>query len=363
MAYPHMFYQPRGVGMEMTPSRSTDALQPAADINGFGLPPSRSDMYIDQFGQPHMSFDADVVEPPAKRQKSEELYPNREEVVEDDDESVDEIRDAPPLPSSMRLSTKPLRPKPTVIANRTRGKLIALFSNDQVNLREELGLGPDDIPTEFDIDMVIDSQGHSTLHWACALAKLPIVAQLIDLGADIHRGNYAGETPLIRSVLTTNHAEAGTFAQLLEHLAPSIRTLDHAYRTVIHHVALIAGVKGRAASARAYMAGVLEYVAKEHREVNGNSPSLSLKTLVDVQDVHGDTALNVAARVGNKGLVTLLVEAGADKAKTNKLGLKPGDFGVEQEVLKVNPADAVVSNLKSEVPKPERQSRDVQKSK
>jgi regulatory protein SWI6 len=77
--------------------------------------------------------------------------------------------------------------------------------------------------------------------------------------------------------------------------------------------------------------------------------------------VHGDTALNVAARVGNKGLITLLLDAGADKAKANKLGLRPVDFGVEQEALSVAPAENVVSGLKTEM-RPERKSRDVQKS-
>jgi len=198
-----------------------------------------------------------------------------------------------------------------------------------------------DAPIDVDVDTIIDNQGHTALHWACALAKSSIISQLIELGADVHRGNYAGETPLIRSVLTTNHAEAGTFAELLERLAPSVRTLDHAYRTVIHHIALIAGVKGRASSARSYMAGVLEGVAKEQllagvtagQELDGGvAPSLSLKNLVDVEDVHGDSALNVAARVGNKGLVKLLLDAGADKARANKLGLKPQDFGIEIEV-------------------------------
>jgi len=138
------------------------------------------------------------------------------------------------------------------------------------------------------------------------------------------------ETPLIRSVLTTNHSEAGTFSELLSALSESIRTLDHAQRSIVHHIALIAGVKGRAASARAYMAGVLEWVAKE-ASAEG-STAVGLKTLVDVQDVHGDTALNIAARVGSKALIQLLLEAGADKAKANKLGLKPADFGVEVEV-------------------------------
>ncbi|WWD22001.1 hypothetical protein CI109_106489 [Kwoniella shandongensis] len=392
----------RGIAMAMTPSLSGDggALAPAANINGIGLPPSGQDVYIDQYGQPHPTFqasaytnDTDMGPPPAKRQRSDEQrYVNgngqdeeqqeqaQQQEEDSDDESADDLRDAPPLPTAMRLANKPLRPRPNANTSRIRSKLLSLFSaENHVDVRALFGLTADQ-PIDFDVDMVIDNQGHTALHWACALAKLSVIAQLIDLGADIHRGNYAGETPLIRSVLTTNHSEAGTFPQLLEYLSPSIRTLDHAYRTVVHHIALIAGVKGRAGSARSYMANVLEWVAREQQAAsttasttgepldgassNGgtNASAVSLKTLVDVQDVHGDTALNVAARVGNRGLVNLLLDAGADKGKANKLGLKPVDFGLDIEALKVSPAETVISSLKSEVPKPERKSRDVQKN-
>jgi regulatory protein SWI6 len=88
------------------------------------------------------------------------------------------------------------------------------------------------------------------------------------------------------------------------------------------------------------MAGVLEWVAREQRSGGSSqgsqqpsfTPVVNLKHLVDVQDVHGDTALIVAARVGNRGLIKFLLNAGADRALTNKLGLKPEDFGVEMEV-------------------------------
>jgi ankyrin repeat protein len=298
-------------------------------------------MYIDQFGQP--MYTEVEMEPPAKRIKVDQDAEVEEPDADADADESDDDEPTTPLPASMRLATKPFRPKPDA---KNRAKLLSLFHTEE-DVRGVLGEAPDYI------DMVIDNQGHTALHWACALAKVSVMTQLIELGADIHRGNYAGETPLIRSVLTTNHAEAGTFDQLLEQLAPSIRTLDQAYRSVLHHVSLIAGVKGRASSARQYMASLLEHVAKQG--------GATLKTLVDVSDVHGDTALNVAARVGNKGLITLLLDAGADKAKANKLGLRPVDFGVEQEALNVAPAETVVSNLKTEM-RPERKARDVQKS-
>ncbi|WVR04373.1 hypothetical protein IAU60_001375 [Kwoniella sp. DSM 27419] len=385
----------RTMAMAMTPTHSQDghSLGPAADINNIGLGPSGADMYIDQYGQPHptpafqqahYTMDVDMAPPPVKRSRSEEgefvngnegeTTANGEAEDGNDSDSSDELRDVPPLPSAMRLSNKPLRPRPNASTSRTRSKLLSLFSSEEdVDVRQVFGL-PSDKAADFDVDMVIDNQGHTALHWACALAKNSVATQLIDLGADIHRGNFAGETPLVRSVLTTNQSEACGFQELLESLSPSIRTLDHAYRTVIHHIAMVAGVKGRASSARSYMGSVLEWVAREQQAVsaapseldgassNGAHGSISLKNLIDVQDVHGDTAINIAARIGNKGLVKLLLDAGADKGKANKLGLRPADFGLEIEGLKTSPGEAVVSALKSDVPKPERKSKDVQKN-
>lgn len=362
-------------------------LGPAAELNGMSMPHSQAPTYLDQYGAPHPTyhqqqgqFVADGYQsggPPAKRQKSnddsmsvDQEYTNgnghveEEEAIEvevDEEEESDdeELRNRPPLPSQMRLSVKPLRPKATINTARTRSKLLGLFSVEDestVNLRSIFGLQPDQLVSgrePIDIDMVIDNQGHTALHWACALARNTTVKQLIEIGgADINRGNYAGETALIRSVLTTNHAEQGgdTFKTLLKLLSDSIRTIDHSHKTVLHHICLIAGVKGRASSARIYMANVLEFIAKDSansnrgseetslrsslNDLNGSSSSsgIPMKTLIDVQDVHGDTALNIAARVGNKGLVKLLLDAGADKARSNKLGLKPQDFGVEVEV-------------------------------
>lgn len=338
--------------VQMAPSHSADgSLGPPAELNGIGLPPSKSDVYFDEFGHSHpvhlapQTEEDQDMEPPAKRLKGENGHL---EAGEDEDDE-DEIRDAPPLPTAMRLSSKPVRPKSSFSAKSARAKLLGLFrDNSEVDVRAHLDIKENET-LSFDIDAIIDDLGHTALHWAASLAKISVTKQLIELGADIHRGNFNGETPLARAVLTTNNAEATLLPDLLTHLAPSIGTLDQSYRSVIHHVALVSGLAGRAAAARMYMTGILEWVAKEQQlsaslsqghstassgsgNANGTTPSLSLKTLVDVQDLYGDTALNVAARTGNRGLVKLLLDAGADKSKSNKLGLKPVDFGIEVEV-------------------------------
>ncbi|KAK4703684.1 regulatory protein SWI6, partial [Phenoliferia sp. Uapishka_3] len=209
---------------------------------------------------------------------------------------------------------------------------------------------------EVDPDTAIDDNDHTALHWAAALARVHIVQGLVNIGADMFRGNNVGETPLIRAVLVTNNSDQDTFPGLLDVLGASLRTVDDAGRTVLHHAALVAGVKGRASSARYYMESVLEYVA---RHEDGQ-----FRELVDAQDSHGDTALNIAARVGNRGLVRILIEVGADKMKPNKLGLRPGDFGVESAELGVSPAEDIIATLRTVPPiaTPLKQSNEVLKS-
>lgn len=176
----------------------------------------------------------------------------------------------------------------------------------------------------FDIDTILDDQGHTSLHLAASLARQRIVEVLIANGADIHRGNYLGETPLTRACLATHNADQQCFNMLITSLNQSIRTLDTSKKSVLHHIVALAGVKGRAVTARYYLDQILYWIAQHQ---GGD-----FRSLVDLQDEHGDTALNIAARVGNRSLVRTLLDVNANRTLPNKLGLRPGDFGVETEV-------------------------------
>jgi ankyrin repeat protein len=184
-------------------------------------------------------------------------------------------------------------------------------------------MASDNLSSQIDVDIIIDDQGHTPLHLAASMARLHIVEMLIANGADIHRGNYLGETPLIRACLATHNADQQTFHNLVTYLHFSIRTLDTSRKSVVHHVVALAGVKGRAVAARYYLDQVFLWIA----ENQGGD----FKSVVDLQDEHGDTALNIAARVGNRSLVRTLLDVGANRLLPNKLGLRPGDFGVETE--------------------------------
>ncbi|KAH9823223.1 hypothetical protein DFH28DRAFT_352161 [Melampsora americana] len=174
---------------------------------------------------------------------------------------------------------------------------------------------------DLDINMPLDECAHTPLHWASALARISLTRDFIKFGADVFRGNNVGETPLIRATLVTTNFDHSCFDQLLELLYPSLCTTDHQKRTILHHICLTAGIKSRVESARYYMECIFEWIVKQHE-------GRFEKEFVDAIDYNGDTALNIAARVGNKHLVQMLLDVGASKSISNKLGLGPADFGV-----------------------------------
>ncbi|WFD41384.1 transcriptional regulator swi6 [Malassezia psittaci] len=197
------------------------------------------------------------------------------------------------------------------------------------------------------LDLVIDDHGHTALHWASALCRLPLVKILTALprpyGANLFLGNYAGETALHRSVLVTNAYEQSQFAELLDWLHDSLHTRDLRKRTILHHIALVAGLKGRAAPAKYYLSCVLAKLQSDASD------------LLDAQDDEGETALSIAARLGNTPMIKMLLDAGARKDLPNYLGITPMDWGitglpdspnakpVAEELSSFRPADAVKS--------------------
>jgi regulatory protein SWI6 len=190
-------------------------------------------------------------------------------------------------------------------------------------MRQDLPENPAS-PSGIDVDVVLDDQGHTALHIAATMGRLQTVQTLIASGADVHRGNFMGETALVRACLSTQCHDSQVFDRVVEMLNDSIRTVDTSLKSVLHHVVSLAGVKGRELAARYYLDAIFTWIA--------NRQQGDFKSIVDLQDEHGDTALNIAARVGNRGMIKILLDVNANRALANKLGLRPANFGVEVEV-------------------------------
>ncbi|WBW71999.1 DNA-binding transcription factor, MBF transcription factor complex subunit Cdc10 [Schizosaccharomyces osmophilus] len=180
----------------------------------------------------------------------------------------------------------------------------------------------------LDLDVPIDELGHAALHWAAALAKMPLLNVLISRKANSLRGNLTGETALMRSVMVTNHLNQSSFHELLNLLYPSLNCIDHAGRTVVHHICLTAGIKGRGSAARYYLETLLKWADAHAAPSNGYTNEEFIKKYLNYQDKNGDTAVNIAARIGNKTVVDILLQAGASKSIPNRAGLTVYDFGI-----------------------------------
>lgn len=346
------------IPMEMAaPSASVQHAPPAAQPFAQSLPPQSAQDVLMQARQQGLIPEASPVDSPVASSSSQHVLKRTHESFEHDD--VKRFRSeytngfqgpSPPFredPSQPSLPSAPTTNFRTTLRKSNRNP-VALTSFDPATLESNRTLlksvfsleneasdaaqpppVPDlsqHLPPDLPADLPIDENYHTALHWAAALGRLSVVQAFFNYGADLHLGNNVGETPLIRAILVTNNSDQDTFGRLLEFLSPSLRTVDNSGRSVLHHCALVAGVKGRAASARYYLETILVYIAKNEKG--------RFEDLINAQDSHGDTALNIAARIGNRALVRMLLDAGADKLTANKLGLRPTDFGVEEPVSK-----------------------------
>ncbi|KAG9327379.1 hypothetical protein KVV02_005955 [Mortierella alpina] len=205
-------------------------------------------------------------------------------------------------------------------AEQYRNIMMSTFLNDDQDPIPDLLTDPN-TPQDLDINLIIDDQGHTALHWAAALARIPILELLVQKQADTCRVNYSGESGLVRAVLVTNNFDKQSFPQVLGLLHQAIPLVDAKNRTVLHHIAITAGIRGREASSRYYMECLLEWIARRGGDFSA---------VVDLQDKNGDTALTIAARVGDRYLCKLLLDVGANREIENKVGLKADDFGVDE---------------------------------
>ena len=213
-----------------------------------------------------------------------------------------------------------------------------------------------------ELDIPIDPTAHTALHWAATLARTSLLRALISRGASIYRLNGGGETALIRAALTTNNLDQVSFPDLLELLGPTIEMRDGRGRTVLHHIAVSSAVKGRSPACRYYLESLLEFVVRQgsapssqqnsfNAGVDRDAPTAArsiglarfMSEIVNATDMSGDTALNLAARIGNKSITQQLLEVGANPTIPNRGGLKPVDFGVggEPEHLTPQPSSQV----------------------
>lgn len=260
---------------------------------------------------------------------------------------------------SVPLNPLPYVPSPDL--DHKRSNLMRLFMATTVEGASD-SQALDNLSPE-ELDMPIDGQLHTVLHWAATLARLPLLRGLIAAGASMYRVNAAGETALMRACLVTNSLDNNSFPELLEVLGATVEARDQKGRTVLHHIAVTSAVKGRSGASRYYLESLLEWVVRQgsvpSSQTNGNLPTSShsvpkmgiarfMSEIVNAQDSSGDTALNIAARIGTRSIISQLLEVGADPNIANRAGLRPVDFGIGCENAKAeNPSDVAPATVET----------------
>ncbi|KAK5109629.1 hypothetical protein LTR62_006866 [Meristemomyces frigidus] len=214
-----------------------------------------------------------------------------------------------------------------------------------------------------ELNMPLDHSANNAVHWAATMGKLSLLKLLISKGANIWRGNAAGQSPLVSAVLVANCWDKTCFPELLELLGPLIEVRDAQGRTILHHIAVSSAIKGRAPASKYYLEALLEYLVRggtqsnnfgagaasiaaaavASMKANGSSQESATSTsntkggvslarflsqIVNAQDKAGNTALNLVARIGNRSIIQQLQEIHADPSIPNHKGVSAKSFGV-----------------------------------
>ncbi|WRT66906.1 uncharacterized protein IL334_003871 [Kwoniella shivajii] len=183
-------------------------------------------------------------------------------------------------------------------------------------------------PHDYDPNSKIDDDGHTALHWACAMGRVRVVKLLLTAGASIFAGNNAEQTPLMRSVMFSNNYDMRKFPELYELLHRSTLNIDKQNRTVFHHIANLALAKGKTHAAKYYMETILSRLADYPQE---------LADVINFQDEEGETALTIAARARSRRLVKALLDHGADPKIKNRDFKSAEDYILEDERFRSSP--------------------------
>lgn len=195
-------------------------------------------------------------------------------------------------------------------------------------------------PPDFNANEQIDEDGHTALHWACAMGRVRVVKLLLTAGASIFLGNSAEQTPLMRSVMFSNNYDVRKFPELYELLHRSTLNIDKHNRTVFHHIANLALTKGKTHAARYYMETILSRLSDYPQE---------LADVINFQDEDGETALTLAARARSRRLVKALLDHGADPKIKNRDFKSAEDYILEDERFRSSPVRGSNGDVKPSI--------------
>lgn len=159
-------------------------------------------------------------------------------------------------------------------------------------------------PVNFQSDWIIDSDGHTALHWAAAMGDITIMQELKKFNASPTAVNVRGETPLMRCVLFTNCQDKQSMPLVVNELISTIDCVDYCQATALHHAAAMTISRQKHQCARYY----LDIILNKMQECLAPE---AVQRVLDATDMHGNTAVHIAAKNKARKCVRALQGRGA----------------------------------------------------
>ncbi|OMJ28423.1 Cell division cycle-related protein res2/pct1 [Smittium culicis] len=173
----------------------------------------------------------------------------------------------PPLPIPAESPKDNTNSQPNNESKQEKRILMGLFMNDDPSfipswLSDTSTNTLNGVEISNILNVTIDDQGHTAVHWAAALARIEVLDLLLTRGADARNLNFEGESALIKAVQVINNYENQSFHDLLELLHDAIPLTDKNNRSVFHHISLTSGVEGRRKASYFYLECLLGWISR-----------------------------------------------------------------------------------------------------
>ncbi|ODV94394.1 hypothetical protein PACTADRAFT_51237 [Pachysolen tannophilus NRRL Y-2460] len=219
-------------------------------------------------------------------------------------------------------------------------QLLDFFEKDNAEIPSFLY----NIPSDFDVNEQIDDEGHTPLHWASALANLPIIELLVKNNADPLIPNKKGINCLSKMISFNNSFDLQNFPRILELFKTCLVVPDCNSRIPLHYLMELAKFEKNFKSLKYYVTEIFKF-AKMNDE---NQPQVDenkklLKILINHQDISGDSSLHICARIGNREFIKMLLSNGADINLCNLSGQSCRDL-ISIEILEEFQRDIMLKN-------------------